>query len=124
MPHSRANPMVEQWTPALVGGYDFLVSLVGVARMIVALGMTKLEFLDTILCLFARLREPGVRDGCLLQYREAARTKHDKVTRYMLDSGIALFGDDSEDESRRDWHGTSACRRVRFHWIYPLSSAI
>ena len=58
--------------------------MVGVVRMVVNLARTKLAFLDSIPYLFARLREDGIRDRCLEQFRQAAPGAHDKVSRYML----------------------------------------
>jgi hypothetical protein len=54
------------WKPHMFGGNaTFVAELQGCVRYVVATAYIKLDFLDRIPVLCARLRQPGVRDRCL-----------------------------------------------------------
>ena len=66
----KALREANSWTcPQFGFDADRFSDLQGMMRYVYKLAMEKLDHLDTIPFLIARLGEDGVRDRCLLQYR-------------------------------------------------------
>ena len=59
----------------------------GVRQGTYALAVDKINFLDRIPYLFARLREPGVKERCLQQWRAAPLALHQRVSCEFLQPG-------------------------------------
>ena len=71
------------------GSHAFLGELQGCVRYVVATGKLKVDYLDRIPLLFARLREPGVRAQCLLQYGQPDAIHYD-VSKEFLNPDLQL----------------------------------
>lgn len=83
--------VAESWARGTFGfPFDMVVTLQGCVRSIVVVGFKKLEYLDVIPLLAARLRVPGVRQRCLDQY--AAAPRPDSVSDYLFHPDSTLRG--------------------------------
>jgi hypothetical protein len=67
------------------GNYDLLREVQGSIRMSSALGYRKIDHLNRIPFLAAKLREPGVKQICLDQYDEAPHEEHDSISNGLFD---------------------------------------
>ena len=86
---------VNGWTPGdALGDTTLMRQMQACMRYAWLLSEDKLEFLNQVPWLLARLNQPGVRDLCLAQWAEAADpSAHHAVTKEFLTPGCALHCD-------------------------------
>jgi hypothetical protein len=77
-----------QWTASRFGGSEALASqAVGIVRAAFALGMKKIEHLDQIPFLFARLDQSGVRDRIIAQFDSVSISQHSSLSVWLCRPG-------------------------------------
>ena len=97
--HARAHlrlalDEINSWEPRMVGGdIDLLRQIQAVMRGTWMLSCEKIQFLDELPYLLARLHQPGVRDECLRQWEEVSPDAQDSVSAEFLQESSPLRND-------------------------------
>lgn len=111
-----------EWTVATFGeGITFLHEVQGCVRYVVSVTRTKLDFLDRVPLLCARLDLPGVRDRCVRQWLSSRN--HSLVTADFMDPSKDLRK--YVDMIRDDGSGIQAPLRTEMKslWDMPMNDA-
>ena len=83
------------WAPTAFAsaGVRFCSDMQGVVRMSVLLGRQKLDFLNHIPYLLARLNEAGVKDRCVQEWRSRGPGSDNRISAEFLDEAGKLWAD-------------------------------
>lgn len=118
---SEANAWVEA---TYGGGQLFLDQVQGCARKAFAIAVQKLDHLDKLPFLLARLGEPGVRGRVLYQYSEAPPERHHRLTNDFLAEGSSLRAAVDAMDSEGGGMSPELAYRVKVLGDVPLDDSV